>query len=120
MWPDASARIASPGMMRAEPISMDAAVGVASHRYIAVKTKPRGTRMRRAIFAQLALATDTPQQLSCGSNHLVGPNLHHARIGLCAAGMRGRTDRAAQYDAASPERPIARRIRRPEDCDDGN
>ncbi len=40
--------------------------------------------------------------------------------GCRAAGMGGRTDRVAQYDAASPERPIARRIRGSEDCDHGH
>src|SRR5580692_7139621 len=76
--------------------------------------------MRRAIFVQVKLATVAPQQLAGGSNNFVGADSQHAGIGLCAAGVCGWADRAAQHDAASPEWPVAHRIGGAEDCNHGD
>jgi hypothetical protein len=75
--------------------------------------------MRRAIFAQVTLATVTPQEFPRSCNHFIRADFEHAGIGLRTAGVRSRTGGTAQNDAASPKRPIARRIRGAKDCDYG-
>jgi len=76
--------------------------------------------MRRAILVQVTLATVALQQFPGGGNNFVRADFEHSRIGFRAAGVRGRTGRAAQNDAPSPEGPIARWIGGTEDCDYGN
>src|SRR3989442_7506499 len=72
------------------------------------KAKPSGTRMRRAIAAQLAMAA--PQQLLSSGNNLLRADFQQTLVRLRAADVRRGTGRTAQNDAACSERTIARRI----------
>src|SRR6266852_7862538 len=73
------------------------------------KAKPSGTRMRRAIAAQLAMTA--PQQLPSSGNDLLRADFQQTLVRLRAASVRRGTGRTAQNDAAGSERTIARRIR---------
>jgi hypothetical protein len=59
---------------------IDCIVGWASHKYTPAKAKPSGTRVRRAIFCQLAIR-NLEQLPGCAEN-ILGCDLQQTGIGI--------------------------------------
>src|SRR5579862_8880138 len=82
------------------------------------KTKPSGTRTRRAIADQLAMGLLA--QLSPSGNHLSGTDFKQALIRTTHMAVAGIAGSTAQHDTARAERTVTRWIGGSEDRDHGN
>src|SRR5215471_16417886 len=116
MCPAAAPRTASPAITKKEPAAIQVHVGRANHKYAAAKTKPSGTRNRVAILAQLG--TGASQEMAGCANHLIGPDLQQAFIGLPVMGKRGDALRMPQGNCLVAEWAGASRVGRSIQADD--
>ena len=90
------------------------------HRKRESQRHSNAARNPRPLSHEQALRRGRRQQSASRIDNGIDADLQHPLVGLGDASMRSRARRIAQHNTARSIRPIARRIRRPEDRHDRN